>query len=95
MNSRKALCVVLLLFVVFVSLSVMPVGKGPFSLVYGPQTAFRSYRASLLLIRAVTAIVVVGNAWVFASFRFRGSTATTNIGLERAPSSSFNSPLRL
>ena len=59
MTSRKAICLLILLFIPLASLGLVPFGHGPSSVVDGPRTAFRAYRASLELKHAVTATVVV------------------------------------
>ena len=56
---RKAVCLLLLMFVLFVWFCPMPFGHGPYSVVYGPRTTFRAYRASLQLKHVVAAAVVV------------------------------------
>jgi len=57
--SRKALCLLVLIFVLLVSFCLVPFGHGPSSIVYGPKTTFRAYRASLQLMCAVAATVVI------------------------------------
>lgn len=55
---RKAVCLLLLMFILFVWFCPVPFGHGPSPVVYGPRTAFRAYRASLQLKHVVAATVV-------------------------------------
>lgn len=41
------------------SLCLVPAGHGPYSAVYGPKAPLRAYRASLLLMQALVAVVLV------------------------------------
>lgn len=66
--SSRLLCLLVLVCIAVASLCLVPVGHGPFSVVYGPKTAFRAYRASLQVMQAVAAIVIVGMAQLLAWF---------------------------
>lgn len=57
--SRKALCLLVLVFVLLASFCLVPVGHGPSSVVDGAKTAFRAYRASLQLRSAVATTVII------------------------------------
>ncbi len=59
MSAQKLGCLLVLIFIALASMCLVPVGHGPSSAVYGPATAFRAYRASLELRRAVVAIVAL------------------------------------
>jgi hypothetical protein len=65
-NSRKAICLLVLIFIPLASLGLVPFGHGPSSVVDGPRTAFRAYRASLELKFAVTSAVAIAAAFVIA-----------------------------
>jgi hypothetical protein len=56
---RKIVCLLVLIFVPLASLCLVPFGHGPSSVIYGPNTAFRAYRASLQLRYAVAATVII------------------------------------
>lgn len=66
---RKAVCLLLLMFILFVWLSPAPFGHAPYPVVYGPRTAFRAYRASLQLKHVVTAMVVISVGTALTLFR--------------------------
>ena len=59
MTSRKVLCLLVLILIASASLCLVPFGHGPSSAVYGPNTAFRTYRASLQLRSAMATTVVI------------------------------------
>ena len=65
-NSRKAVCLLVLIFVPLASLCIVPFGHGPSSAVYGPRTAFRTYRAALRLRCALASMVIVLMAGILA-----------------------------
>jgi hypothetical protein len=65
-NLRKAVCLLVLLFIPLASLGLVPFGHGPSSVVDGPRTAFRAYRAALELKFAVASLVLVLAACILA-----------------------------
>jgi len=88
---RKAVCLLLLIFVLFVWFCPVPFGHGPSSVVYGPRTAFRAYRASLQLKHVVTATVVISMGNVLALSRPTNSDFGANPSLVSVPFSSITS----
>jgi hypothetical protein len=72
-SPRKAVCLLVLVFIPIASLGLVPFGHGPSSVVDGPRTAFRAYRASLELKFAVAAAAVVLTACVLNLSRLTNS----------------------
>jgi hypothetical protein len=91
---RRILCLLVLICICAAFVSLFPVGAGPFSLVYGPQTAFRAYRASLQLMQSVTAIVIFATACLLTPFDSDDSRTYAEHKLALADRSSSNIPLR-
>lgn len=69
MNSRKAVCLLVLIFVPLAWLCLAPFGHGPSSAVYGPRTAFRTYRAALQLRCALASMAILLMANILALSR--------------------------
>jgi len=66
---RRAVCLLLLMFILFVCFCPVLFGHGPSPVVYGPRTALRAYRASLQLKQVVAATVVISMGSVLAFSR--------------------------
>ena len=56
---RKLICLLALVLIALASFCLVPAGHGPYSAVYGPKAPLRAYRASLQLIQALVAFVIV------------------------------------
>jgi hypothetical protein len=81
--SRKVLCLLVLIFVLLVSFCLVPFGHGPSSIVYGPKTTFRAYRASLHLMCALAAtavILLVANNLALSSTAYSDLDADSPLG---------------
>jgi hypothetical protein len=88
-------CLLVLIFIPIASLGLVPFGHGPSSVVDGPRTAFRAYRASLELKCAVEATVVVSlMACVFVSSHPRYSYFDSDPRLMSVSLSSLSPTLR-
>jgi hypothetical protein len=72
-TSRKAVCLLVLIVVPLASLCLVPFGHGPSSVVDGPRTVFRAYRASLELKCALAATAAILTACVRNLTRFTHS----------------------
>jgi hypothetical protein len=69
MTSRRVICLLLPIFVLLASLCLVPFGHGPASVVIGPSTAFRAYRASVQVrtaLSATLAALAIANIFVFS-----------------------------
>src|ERR1700759_2959731 len=88
---RKAVCLLLLMFVLFVWFCPVPFGHGPSAVVYGPRTAFRAYRASLQLKHVVAATVVISVGTALTLFRPTNSNFAADSSLVISPFSSITS----
>lgn len=68
---NKVVCLLAAIFILLATLCPVPYGHGPSSVVSGPRTAFRSYRAALELrsaIRASAVVLTLTSAFVFVRF---------------------------
>jgi len=88
-NSRRAITLLLLVCIALASLCLVPAGHGPYSVVYGPRAPLRAYRASLQLMQAVVAIVIVSMA--VPILRFWRSRFTHVTPDDSAPAALFSS----
>ena len=82
MISRKAVCLLVLIFIPLASLCLVPFGHGPSSAVHGPRTAFRTYRAALQLRAALTTTVIIllmANIMVFPRSAFSDLDADSRL----------------
>jgi hypothetical protein len=93
--SRKVVCLLVLILISLASLCLVPFGQGPYSVVCGPKTAFRAYRAALQLTRAVAATIFISLiANVLALSRRAYSDLDADSRLASANPSSMISTLR-
>ena|SRR5580658_2168202 len=88
---RKAVCLLLLMFILFVWFCPAPFGHGPSPVVYGPRTAFRAYRASLQLKHGVAATVVISVGTAPTIFHPTNSNFAADSSFMTAAFSSINS----
>jgi hypothetical protein len=94
-TSRKAICLLVLIFIPIAALGLVPFGHGPSSVVDGPRTAFRAYRASLELKCAVGSTVVISlMAFALASFQLSRSAFDSDAPLTGVRASSLLPTLR-
>jgi hypothetical protein len=69
MTPRKVVCLLIPVFVLLASFCLVPYGHGPSSVVIGPGTAFRAYRASVQVRSsqsATLAVLVMANIFAFS-----------------------------
>jgi hypothetical protein len=67
--AHKVVCLLVAIFILLATLFLVPYGHGPSSVVSGPRTAFRAYRASVQVraaLSATHAALVIGNLFVFS-----------------------------
>lgn len=94
-TARKAVCLLVLIFIPLASLCLVSFGHGPSSVVYGPNTAFRTYRASLQLRCAMaTTVIILLMANILALSQPAYSDLCTDSSLASSNPSSMISTLR-
>ena len=94
MTVHNWVCLFLLALIIMASLCLIPTGHGPYSAVYGPKAPLRAYRASLLLMQALVAIVVLTRNLPMPPPGFTHSASVGHDSLALAHFSSLPSTLR-